>query len=72
MRFGGEKLTLREARKRRGLAQCELGRRLKVTQSAIARWETGDTRPCRKYWKDMSRILGVPVEEIDELKEKAK
>lgn len=65
-------MTLREARKRRGLAQCELGRRLKVDQTAISNWENGKNTPCKKYWKDMSRILGVPVDEIDELKEKTK
>lgn len=65
-------MTLREARKKRGLAQCELGRRLKVDQAAVSNWEKGKYTPCKKYWKDMSRILGVPVNEIDELKEKTK
>lgn len=65
-------MTLREARKRRGLAQCELGRRLKVDQTAVSNWENGKYTPCKKYHKDISRILGVPVNEIDELKVKAK
>lgn len=65
-------MTLREARKKRGLAQCELGRRLKVDQATVSNWENGKNAPCKKYWKDISRILSVPVNEIDELKERAK
>ena len=36
---------IREARKRRGITQGELARRLKTTQSAVARLEAGATSP---------------------------
>ena len=36
---------IREARKRAGLPQEELARRLNTTQSVIARWEKGDRDP---------------------------
>lgn len=36
---------IREARKRAGLTQDELARRLGTTQSAVARWEAGATEP---------------------------
>ena len=36
---------VREARKRQGISQEELARRLRTTQSTIARLESGDTSP---------------------------
>lgn len=36
---------IREARKRRGITQAELGRRMGTTQSAVARLEAGATAP---------------------------
>jgi transcriptional regulator with XRE-family HTH domain len=40
---GGE--LIREARRRAGLSQRELARRLRTAQSVIARWESGATAP---------------------------
>jgi transcriptional regulator with XRE-family HTH domain len=40
---GGE--LVREARLRVGISQAELGRRLGMPQSTIARWERGAARP---------------------------
>jgi transcriptional regulator with XRE-family HTH domain len=40
---GGE--LVREARLRVGISQAELGRRLGVPQSTVARWERGAARP---------------------------
>ena len=62
-------MTLKEARIASGLRQQELARRVNVTQSAVARWESGKYPPLKKYHKPLSRALKVPVEEIDELKE---
>ena len=36
---------IREARLRSGMTQADLAGKLGTTQSAIARWETGGTRP---------------------------
>ena len=38
-------LTIREARKRAGLTQKQLADRLRTTQSVVARWESGRSRP---------------------------
>lgn len=39
------KHLIREARRRAGLTQVELAERTGTTQSAVARWEAGGTRP---------------------------
>lgn len=62
-------MKLRDARKATGLRQCELARRLKVTQSAVANWERGINPPLPKYHSAIARILKVPAGEIDELNE---
>ncbi|MGH8875655.1 MAG: helix-turn-helix domain-containing protein [Acidimicrobiia bacterium] len=36
---------IREARRRAGLTQAQLAKRLRTTQSVIARWETGRRSP---------------------------
>ena len=36
---------IREARRRAGLTQAELAKRVETTQSAIARWERGGVEP---------------------------
>src|SRR5437763_10781026 len=40
---GGD--VIREARRRAGLSQRELARRMHTSQSVIGRWESGATRP---------------------------
>ena len=63
-------MKLKEARKASGLLQSELAGRLNVTQSAVARWETGKNPPLKKYHKLIARALRVSEADIDELKEK--
>lgn len=59
-----------EARKRAGLTQTELARRLRTHQSAIARWETGRTAP--DYDRVVAALraagfeLGVSLSPIDD------
>lgn len=65
-------MTIREARKQRGITQEVLAKKLKVTQSAVARWENGEHPPLKKYHKTLARVLGVPASELDELNRTAK
>lgn len=49
---------MREARLRAGLTQAELARRTGTTQSAIARLESGRTRPAYDTVVEMVRACG--------------
>jgi|FLYL01.1.fsa_nt_gi transcriptional regulator with XRE-family HTH domain len=51
-----------EARKRAGLTQAELARRLGTHQSVVARWETGRTRPDFETVKRVVRAAGFELE----------
>jgi transcriptional regulator with XRE-family HTH domain len=63
-------LTLREARERKGISQRELAAKLNVNQAAVSHWEAGRWPPLKKYHKIIARTLGVPADEIEELKGK--
>lgn len=60
---------LREARLRAGLTQSQLAERAGTTQSAVARWETGGTRPSLETLVRLIRACGlelrVELEELD-------
>ncbi|HET6638872.1 MAG TPA: helix-turn-helix transcriptional regulator [Gemmatimonadota bacterium] len=52
---------LREARLRAGLTQAELAARVGTTQSAIARWEAGATRPSLESLRRLVRACGLEL-----------
>jgi transcriptional regulator with XRE-family HTH domain len=52
---------LREARLRAGLTQEELGRRVGRHQSAIARWESGRSRPSLETLRELIRACGLEL-----------
>jgi transcriptional regulator with XRE-family HTH domain len=52
---------LREARKRAGLTQAELGRRVGKPQSSIARWESGDVKPSLETLRELIRACGLEL-----------
>lgn len=55
--------VLREMRKQRGLTQSEVARRIGVTQSALAKWESGGSRPSKETVHALAFALGASVEE---------
>ncbi len=55
---------LKEYRQRAGLTQEELAGRVGVRRETIARLEAGLYNPSLKLAIDLSRTLGVPVEEL--------
>ena len=53
--------TLRKLRMDRGLSQLQLAEQMFVTQSTIARWESGSRLPDASMITRLSRCLGVDV-----------
>lgn len=52
---------LKEARLRAGITQAELGRRVKRSQSQIARWERGDVKPSLETLRELIRACGLEL-----------
>jgi transcriptional regulator with XRE-family HTH domain len=52
---------IREARLRAGLTQADLGGRLGIPQSAIARWERGDVLPSLEKLREVVRACDLDL-----------
>jgi transcriptional regulator with XRE-family HTH domain len=52
---------LREARLRAGLTQAQLGKRVKRSQSQIARWERGEVKPSLETLRELIRACGLEL-----------
>lgn len=52
---------VREARLRAGLTQAELGGRLGMAQSVIARWERGEVQPSLETLRTLVRACGLEL-----------
>ena len=53
--------TLKKLRKEKGLSQIQLGKRMFVNNSTIARWENGSRLPDAAMIARLSRVLDVDV-----------
>lgn len=63
--FSGSPLTLATLRMRAGLSQRELGKRLKVSQPQIAKWEKGETPNMQlNTVKNLAKALSVETDEL--------
>lgn len=51
-------------RKKLGLTQDELGRKLKVTNKAVSKWETGETLPDIQLLENLASTLNVTIDEL--------
>ena len=66
-------MTLKELRENSGLRQVDVADKLDVDQAAVSRWESGKTRPSRKYHPRIARLYGCTVDELlrtDEMRKK--
>ena len=57
-------LDIKTHRKRVGMTQAQLAKKMNVTQSAVSWWESGRWEPCRKYHKKLAKLFGITVEEL--------
>ena len=57
-----EKLTV--LRKEHGLSQVALAEELDVSRQAVSRWETGASLPSTEKLVCLSRLYGIPVDEL--------
>lgn len=55
---------IERCRKRAGMSQGELAKQLGVDQSAVSRWETGDTAPRMKMLPRICQVLGCKLDEL--------
>ena len=59
-----ENMTFKELLKKSGMTQEQLAKKLKLTQQTISQWCNGATAPQRKIWSDVSKALGVSIEQL--------
>ena len=52
---------IRQARKRAGLTQAELASKVATTQSAVARWERGASRPTVERLQSLVEACGLEL-----------
>lgn len=57
-------MTLKERRVLAGLRQIDVAKKMDVDQAAVSKWESGETRPSRKYHKKLAKLYWCSVEEI--------
>lgn len=57
-------LRLREYREKIGLRQVDVAKKMNVDQGAVSKWESGETRPSRKYHKKLSKLYGITIDEL--------
>ena len=53
-----------QKRKKQGLTQEELGKRLGVTNKAVSKWEVGETTPDITMLEPLAKELQVTVDEL--------
>ena len=57
-------MNIAELRKRAGYTQKDLAKLVDVDQSAVSKWESGETKPLKKLHEKLAQVLGCTVEEL--------
>ena len=53
-----------ERRREMGLTQAQLAERLRITDRAVSKWETGKSMPDSSIMLELCEILGITVNEL--------
>lgn len=56
--------NIKHYREKQGLTQGQLAVSLNVTQSAVAKWETGDAAPRSEKLIKLSRLFGCSIDDL--------
>ena len=57
-------MGIKKHREAAGMSQQELAEKMKVTQSAVANWENGETRPRVDKLAEMAELFGCSMDEL--------
>ena len=57
-------MTLKERRQKAGLLQADVAERLEVDQTAVSKWETGKSKPVKKYLKKLAVLYDCSVDDL--------
>lgn len=57
-------MSIQQARSEKGLTQEALSKMMGISRSAVAMWETGQTRPRAQLLPKLADILGCTVDEL--------
>lgn len=63
---------LKERRIRMGITQSELGNLVHVSKSSVAKWETGRGIPDRTNLRQLAKILGMSIDDLNRVCEGSK
>ena len=57
-------MKIKEFRQERNFTQSSLAKKLGVSQSAVAKWENGDTFPRTNILQKMSELFNCTIDEL--------
>lgn len=64
MKVGGEMKQIKILREARGLSQLDIAKEIKVSQSCIAKWESGGIYPRAQLLPKLAQILDCTIDEM--------
>ena len=64
MARGGAKKTIRQLREERGWSQLDVAVRVRVSASAVHKWERGQVVPRPQYQQRLAALFEISVEEL--------
>lgn len=62
--------VIKRIRKKMGLTQGELSKKLNVSQSTVAMWETGINKPRADKLPELAKIFGCSIDDLFESEQK--